>query len=81
VLTIRVDPARSGWVAVALADGRLMDTAFEGPFPALLERFPEAEMLASTSQSGRGQERSSSETLSTWGVCGNKSIGLVRRSV
>jgi predicted RNase H-like nuclease len=42
VLTIGVDAARGGWMAVALRDGRFMDAAFERRFPALLERFPEA---------------------------------------
>jgi hypothetical protein len=61
VLTIGVDAARGGWIAVALAVGRFMDAAFERRFCR--------------------QVRSSSETLSTWGVCGNKSTGLVRSSV
>ena len=45
MLTIGVDAARGGWIAVALADGRFMDAAFERRIPALLERFPEAEVF------------------------------------
>jgi predicted RNase H-like nuclease len=45
VLTVGVDAARGGWIAVALVDGRFGDAAFERRFPALLERFPEAEVF------------------------------------
>jgi predicted RNase H-like nuclease len=45
VLTVGVDAARGGWIAVALVDGRFVDAAFERRFPALLERFPEAEVF------------------------------------
>jgi predicted RNase H-like nuclease len=42
VLTLGVDAARGGWIAVALQDGRFADAVLERRFPALLERFPEA---------------------------------------
>jgi predicted RNase H-like nuclease len=42
VLTLGVDAARGGWIAVALEDGRFADAALERRFPALLERFPGA---------------------------------------
>jgi predicted RNase H-like nuclease len=45
VLTIGVDAARGGWIAVALTGGRFTDAAFERRFPALLERFPGAEVF------------------------------------
>jgi predicted RNase H-like nuclease len=45
VLTIGVDAARGGWIAVALEDGRFTDAAFERRFPALLERFPRAKVF------------------------------------
>jgi predicted RNase H-like nuclease len=42
VLTLGVDAARGGWIAVALEDGSFVDAVLERRFPALLERFPEA---------------------------------------
>ena len=42
MLTLGVDAARGGWIAVALEDGSFADTAWERRFPALLERFPDA---------------------------------------
>lgn len=42
MLTVGVDAARGGWIAVALEDGRFTDAVFERRFPALLERLPEA---------------------------------------
>lgn len=42
MLTLGVDAARGGWIAVALQDGRFADAALERRFPALLERFPDA---------------------------------------
>jgi predicted RNase H-like nuclease len=41
-LTLGVDAARGGWIAVALRDGRFGDAVLERRFPAILERFPEA---------------------------------------
>jgi predicted RNase H-like nuclease len=45
VLTIGVDAARGGWIAVALIDGRFRDAAFERSFPTLIERFGEADVF------------------------------------
>jgi predicted RNase H-like nuclease len=45
VLTLGVDAARGGWIAVALQDGRFEDAVLERRFPALLERFPEAVLV------------------------------------
>jgi predicted RNase H-like nuclease len=45
VLTLGVDAARGGWIAVALQDGRFADAVLERRFPALLERFPEAAVV------------------------------------
>jgi predicted RNase H-like nuclease len=45
VLTIGVDAARGGWIAVALVDGRFEDAVLERRFPALLERFGDADMF------------------------------------
>jgi predicted RNase H-like nuclease len=42
VLTLGVDAARGGWIAVVLQDGSFADCAWERRFPVLLERFPEA---------------------------------------
>jgi predicted RNase H-like nuclease len=42
VLTLGVDAARGGWIAVALEDGRFAGAVVERRFPALLERFEEA---------------------------------------
>jgi predicted RNase H-like nuclease len=42
VLTLGVDAARGGWIAVALEDGRFADAVLERRFPALLERYPDA---------------------------------------
>src|SRR5919201_5414528 len=42
MLTLGVDAARGGWIAVALEDGAFTDAVLERRFPALLERFPEA---------------------------------------
>jgi predicted RNase H-like nuclease len=42
VLTLGVDAARGGWIAVALEGGRFAQAVLERRFPALLERFPEA---------------------------------------
>lgn len=42
MLTLGVDAARGGWIAVALQDGRFADAVLERRFPTLLERFPEA---------------------------------------
>jgi predicted RNase H-like nuclease len=42
VLTLGVDAARGGWIAVALRDGHFADAALERRFPAVLERFPGA---------------------------------------
>jgi predicted RNase H-like nuclease len=42
VLTLGVDAARGGWIAVALEDGRFVEAALERRFPALLERFADA---------------------------------------
>ena len=45
MLTVGVDAARGGWVAVVLADGRFADAALERRFPTLLERFPDANVF------------------------------------
>ncbi len=45
MLTLGVDAARSGWIAVALADGRFADAVLERRFPALLERYPEVAVV------------------------------------
>jgi predicted RNase H-like nuclease len=45
VLTLGVDAARGGWIAVALEDGRFADAALERRFPALLDRFPTAVVI------------------------------------
>jgi len=45
VLTIGVDSARGGWIAVALVDGHFEDAVLERRFPALLERFGDADMF------------------------------------
>jgi predicted RNase H-like nuclease len=45
VLTLGVDAARGGWIAVALEDGRFADAVLERRFPALLERFPQAAVV------------------------------------
>jgi predicted RNase H-like nuclease len=45
MLTLGVDAARGGWVAVALSEGRFVDAVFERRFPSLLERFPEAVVI------------------------------------
>ena len=42
MLTLGVDGARGGWIAVALEDGRFAESALERRFPAILARFPEA---------------------------------------
>ena len=39
MLTLGVDVARGGWIAVAVEDGRFVDAVLERRFPALLERF------------------------------------------
>lgn len=45
MLTVGIDAARGGWIAVALTQGRFTGAAFERRFPALLELFPEAEVF------------------------------------
>jgi predicted RNase H-like nuclease len=45
VLTLGVDAARGGWIGVALVDGRFADAVLERRFPALLERFTDAELI------------------------------------
>jgi predicted RNase H-like nuclease len=45
VLTLGVDAARGGWIAVALADGRFADAVLERRFPVVLERFGDAEEI------------------------------------
>jgi len=45
VLTLGVDAARGGWIAVALDNGRFADAALERRFPAVLERFPDAVVI------------------------------------
>jgi len=45
VLTIGVDAARGGWIAVALVDGRFEDAVLERRFPGVLERFGDADMF------------------------------------
>ena len=42
MLTLGVDAARGGWIAVALENGRFAEAVLERRFPALLERFPGA---------------------------------------
>jgi predicted RNase H-like nuclease len=42
VLTVGVDAARGGWVAVVLEDGAFADAVLERRLPAVLERFPDA---------------------------------------
>jgi predicted RNase H-like nuclease len=42
MLTLGVDAARGGWIAVALRDGAFADAVLERRFPVLLERFPDA---------------------------------------
>lgn len=42
MLTVGVDAARGGWIAVALVDGRFADAVLERRFPGVLERFVEA---------------------------------------
>ena len=42
MLTLGVDAARGGWIAVVLRNGAFADAALERRFPALLERYPEA---------------------------------------
>lgn len=42
MLTLGVDAARGGWIAVALQEGRFADAGLERRFPAILERFPDA---------------------------------------
>jgi predicted RNase H-like nuclease len=45
VLTLGVDAARGGWIAVALVDGRFADAVLERRFPAVLERFAAADVI------------------------------------
>jgi len=45
VLTLGVDAARGGWIAVALRNGRFVDAFLERRFPVLLERFPKAAVV------------------------------------
>ena len=45
MLTLGVDAARGGWIAVALADGRFVDAVLERRFPAVLERFEDADVI------------------------------------
>ena len=45
MLTLGVDAARGGWIAVALQDGRFATAALERRLPALLERFEEADIV------------------------------------
>ena len=45
MLTLGVDAARGGWIAVALRDGGFADAVLERRFPALLERFAEAAVV------------------------------------
>jgi predicted RNase H-like nuclease len=45
VLTLGVDAARGGWIAVVLADGRFADAILERRFPVVLERFGDAEVI------------------------------------
>jgi predicted RNase H-like nuclease len=42
VLTLGVDAARGGWIAVVFDDGSFADAVLERRFPSLLERFPDA---------------------------------------
>ena len=42
MLTLGVDAARGGWIAVALEEGRFVDAALERQFAAFLERYPDA---------------------------------------
>jgi predicted RNase H-like nuclease len=45
MLTLGVDAARGGWIAVALRDGTFAEAVLERRFPALLERFAEAAVV------------------------------------
>jgi predicted RNase H-like nuclease len=45
VLTVGVDAARGGWIAVALEDGRFASAALERRFPEVLQRFPDATIV------------------------------------
>ena len=45
MLTLGVDAARGGWIAVALRGGAFVDAVLERRFPALLERFPDATVV------------------------------------
>jgi predicted RNase H-like nuclease len=45
VLTIGVDAARGGWIAVALIDGRFEEAVLERRFPGVLDRFTDAEVI------------------------------------
>src|SRR5919201_3591825 len=45
MLTLGVDAARGGWIAVALRDGGFADAVLERRFLALLERFAEAAVV------------------------------------
>ena len=42
MLTLGVDAARGGWIAVSFEDGRFADAVLERRFPSLLERFDDA---------------------------------------
>lgn len=45
MLTLGVDAARGGWIAVVFEDGLFADALLERRFPALLERCPEAAVV------------------------------------
>ena len=45
MLTIGVDSARGGWIAVAFVDGRFEDAVLERRFPGVLDSFGEADMF------------------------------------
>jgi predicted RNase H-like nuclease len=45
VLTVGVDAARGGWIAVLLEQGRFANAVLERRFPALLERFADAVVI------------------------------------
>src|SRR2546430_1546888 len=45
MLTLGVDAARGGWIAVVFEDDSFVDALLERRFPALLERFPEAAVV------------------------------------
>ena len=45
MLTLGVDAARGGWIAVALEEGRFVDAALARRFPGVLERFPDAAVV------------------------------------